>query len=246
MATPPARRPDSGGGSSQAVPAGPAGAEYLPPATGRGIAAQAAALGMLTGLWVAVSPLFITLQHGGGNAGTADAIAGLVTAGAGAFAPPPGTWNRPCHATSASLAAGRTLLTNALPPRPSTYAALTIAPLRLVTRWFLTQRPAAAQTVCSGCRSGIVQRETAGGPPQETGAIVRADPKHANPARSTIWPLAARFLLTLLGSRNGGSIAVGGAWATWAEVRRLQPAAGGEHAGNGGSSQCRLVCAISG
>jgi signal transduction histidine kinase len=41
-----------------------------------------------------------------------------------------------------------------------------------------------------------VQRETAGGPPQETGAIVRADPKHANPARSTIWPLAARFLLT--------------------------------------------------
>jgi len=50
-----------------------------------------------------------------------------------------------------------------------------------------------------------------------------------------------------LGSRNGGSIAVGGAWATWAEVRRLQqPAAGGEHAGNGESSQCRLVCAISG
>ncbi len=30
---------------------------------------------------------------------------------------PPGTWNRPCHATSASLAAGRTLLTNAYPPR---------------------------------------------------------------------------------------------------------------------------------
>jgi SPW repeat len=85
-ATPLARRPDSGGGSSQAVPAGPAGAEYLPPATGRGIAAKAAALGMLTGLWVAVSPLFITLQHGGGNAGTADATAGLVTAGAGAFA----------------------------------------------------------------------------------------------------------------------------------------------------------------
>src|SRR5690242_19642478 len=85
MATPLARRPDSGGGPSPAVPAGPAGAEYLPPATGRGIAAQAAALGMLTGLWVAVSPLFITLQHGGGNAGT-DAIAGLVTAGAGAFA----------------------------------------------------------------------------------------------------------------------------------------------------------------
>jgi hypothetical protein len=62
---------------------------------------------------------------------------------------------------------------------------------------------AAAQTVCSGCRSGIVQRETAGGPPQETGAIVRADPKHANPARSTIWPLATWFLLTPL-IRPGG------------------------------------------
>lgn len=50
-----------------------------------------------------------------------------------------------------------------------------------------------------------------------------------------------------LGSRNGGSIAVGGAWATWAEVRRLQqPAAGGEHAGNGGSSQRRLVRPVSG
>jgi hypothetical protein len=95
-ATEPGRRKTAyarAGGSSQAVPAGPAWAEYLPPATGHGIAAQAAAaLGMLTGLWVAVSPLFITLQHGGGNAGTADAIAGLVTAGAGAFAlaSPPG------------------------------------------------------------------------------------------------------------------------------------------------------------
>ena len=70
-----------------AVPAGPAAAEYLLPATWRGIAAQAAAaLGLLTGLWVAISPLFLTLQHGGTNAGTADAIAGLVAAGIGALA----------------------------------------------------------------------------------------------------------------------------------------------------------------
>ena len=65
----------------------PGPAEYLLPATGRGIAVQAtAALGMMTGLWVALSPLFITLQHGGTNANTADVIAGLVTAGIGAVA----------------------------------------------------------------------------------------------------------------------------------------------------------------
>ena len=70
-----------------AVPASPAAAEYLLPATRLGIAAQAAAaLGLLTGLWVAISPLFLTLQHGGTNAGTADAIAGLVAAGIGALA----------------------------------------------------------------------------------------------------------------------------------------------------------------
>jgi hypothetical protein len=51
-----------------AVPAGPAAAEYRLPATGRDIAAQAAvALGLLTGLWVALSPLFLVLQHGGTN-----------------------------------------------------------------------------------------------------------------------------------------------------------------------------------
>ncbi len=57
----------------QAFPAGPAAAEYLLPTTGRGIAAQAAAaLGMLTGLWVALSPLFLTLQHGGTKANVAE------------------------------------------------------------------------------------------------------------------------------------------------------------------------------
>lgn len=70
-----------------AAPAGPAAAEYRLPATGRDIAAQAvAALGLLTGLWVAISPLFLTLQHGGTNANVADVIAGLVAAGVGAVA----------------------------------------------------------------------------------------------------------------------------------------------------------------
>lgn len=54
-----ARRPETGGGSPQAVPAA---AGYLAPASGRGIAAQAAAaLGMLTGPCLALSPFFILL-----------------------------------------------------------------------------------------------------------------------------------------------------------------------------------------
>ena len=62
MATPLSRRPEPDDGSSWAVPTDPAAAGYLLPATRRDIAAQAAAtFGLLTGLWVAVSPLFITL-----------------------------------------------------------------------------------------------------------------------------------------------------------------------------------------
>jgi hypothetical protein len=59
MTTSLARRPETGGRSPQA---GPATAGYLLPAIGRGTAAQAgAALGMLIGPWVALSPCFILL-----------------------------------------------------------------------------------------------------------------------------------------------------------------------------------------
>jgi len=87
MATPLSRYPEPGGQSPMAVPAGPAAADYALPSTGRGAVAQvAAALGILTGLWVALSPVFITLQQGGTNATTADVLAGLVTAVVGIFA----------------------------------------------------------------------------------------------------------------------------------------------------------------
>jgi hypothetical protein len=95
MVTPFSRRSAGSGDESpqavqtvQVVPAGPDEGEYLLPATRRAVAAQAAAaLGLLTGLWVALSPLFLTLQHGGGiNAAAADVIAGLVVAGLGTFA----------------------------------------------------------------------------------------------------------------------------------------------------------------
>src|SRR5262249_59460151 len=64
MNTPLTRRPDGNGASAETVPAVPsatgAADGYLLPATWRGIGAQAAAaLGMLTGLWVAISPWFI-------------------------------------------------------------------------------------------------------------------------------------------------------------------------------------------
>jgi hypothetical protein len=62
MTTSPARRPETGGGSPQAVPAGPATAGYMLPATERGTAARAAAApGTLTGPWGALSPVFIVL-----------------------------------------------------------------------------------------------------------------------------------------------------------------------------------------
>ena len=51
------------------------------------MAAQAVAtLGILTGLWVALSPFFVTLQQGGSNANIADLIAGLAVAAFGAVA----------------------------------------------------------------------------------------------------------------------------------------------------------------
>ena len=62
MTTSLARRPETGGESSRAVPAGPATARYPLPATERGTAAQAAAApGTLTGPWGALSPFFILL-----------------------------------------------------------------------------------------------------------------------------------------------------------------------------------------
>ncbi len=81
MATPLSRLPEPGDGSPQAAVSISSVTEYLLPATMRGIAAQAmAALGVLTGLWVALSPSFLTLQHGGGNAAVANLIAGLAVA----------------------------------------------------------------------------------------------------------------------------------------------------------------------
>src|SRR5260370_23323803 len=91
------RRPDGNGASAEAIPAVPAAAGaadgYSLPAIWRGIGAQAAAaLGMLTGLWVALSPWVITLQYAGGNATAVNLISGLAVAAVGAFAPacPPG------------------------------------------------------------------------------------------------------------------------------------------------------------
>jgi hypothetical protein len=87
MATPLTRRPEGDSASPQAVPAASDPAQYVLPATLRDIGAQVSgALGLLTGVWVALSPWFITLQYQGGNAAAVELISGLAVAAVGAFA----------------------------------------------------------------------------------------------------------------------------------------------------------------
>jgi hypothetical protein len=87
MSTPLIRRPESDGASMQAVPAVVSGpAEYALPSL-RGAGAQVSAvLAALTGVWVALSPWFITLQPSGTNANTVNLISGLAVAGVGGLA----------------------------------------------------------------------------------------------------------------------------------------------------------------
>jgi hypothetical protein len=85
MSTPLIRHPESDSAPARAVVTGQA--EYELPATVSGIGAQvSAALGLLTGLWVAVSPWFITLQNSGTNATTVNLISGLAVAVVSGFA----------------------------------------------------------------------------------------------------------------------------------------------------------------
>jgi SPW repeat len=88
MYTPLIRRPEPDGAAARTAPAmayGPA--EYAPPATAREAGAQlAAVLALLTGVWVALSPWFLTLQNGGTDASTVNLISGLAVAGVAAFA----------------------------------------------------------------------------------------------------------------------------------------------------------------
>src|SRR5580692_762803 len=91
MSTPLIRRPESNGASTGAstqavIAAAPGLTEYALPVTSRDLGAQASAvLGLLTGVWVALSPWFLTLQNTGTNANTVNLISGLAVAGLGAF-----------------------------------------------------------------------------------------------------------------------------------------------------------------
>lgn len=84
----PLTTPATNGASLRAAAASPgASGDYLLPATLRGAGTQAVtALGLLAGLWVAVSPWFLTLQERGSNATVADLIAGLAVAGVAVIA----------------------------------------------------------------------------------------------------------------------------------------------------------------
>jgi hypothetical protein len=87
MSTPLIRRPESNGAPMQAAPAMASGpGEYALP-TVRDMGAQVSVvLGLLTGVWVALSPWFLTLQQSGTSANTVNLISGLAVAGLGALA----------------------------------------------------------------------------------------------------------------------------------------------------------------
>lgn len=61
--------------------------DYLAPSTPHSTVTQATvALGMLTGLWVAISPWFLVLQRGGNNAAVTNLIVGLAVVALGLYA----------------------------------------------------------------------------------------------------------------------------------------------------------------
>jgi hypothetical protein len=61
--------------------------DYLAPASSRSVLAQVTGvLGILAGLWVAISPWFLVLQHGGNNAAASNLIVGAAIVALGLFA----------------------------------------------------------------------------------------------------------------------------------------------------------------
>ena len=61
--------------------------DYLAPTSSRSLLAQVTGtVGILAGLWVAISPWFLVLQHGGNNAAASNLIVGLAVVALGLFA----------------------------------------------------------------------------------------------------------------------------------------------------------------
>src|SRR5262249_22519259 len=61
--------------------------DYRAPTSSRSMLAQVTGtLGILAGLWVAISPQFLVLQHGGNNAAASNLIVGLAVVALGLFA----------------------------------------------------------------------------------------------------------------------------------------------------------------
>jgi len=61
--------------------------DYLAPTSSRIMLAQVTGtVGILAGLWVAISPWFLVLQHGGNNAAASNLIVGLAVVALGLFA----------------------------------------------------------------------------------------------------------------------------------------------------------------
>jgi SPW repeat len=61
--------------------------DYLAPTSSRSMLTQVTGtVGILAGLWVAISPWFLVLQHGGNNAAASNLIVGLAVVALGLFA----------------------------------------------------------------------------------------------------------------------------------------------------------------
>jgi hypothetical protein len=61
--------------------------EYAAPTSSRSLLTQVTGtVGILAGLWVAISPWFLVLQHGGNNAAVSNLIVGLAVVALGLFA----------------------------------------------------------------------------------------------------------------------------------------------------------------
>src|SRR5215472_2058424 len=61
--------------------------DYLAPTSSRSLLAQVTGtVGIVAGLWVAISPWFLVMQHGGNNAAVSNLIVGLAVVALGMFA----------------------------------------------------------------------------------------------------------------------------------------------------------------
>ena len=86
MASPMTEPVTSNGATTRQVMAVISDDYRAPTSSGSMLAQVTGTLGILAGLWVAISPQFLVLQHGGNNAAASNLIVGLAVVALGLFA----------------------------------------------------------------------------------------------------------------------------------------------------------------